>query len=38
MPDFLEDSHRLDELQTELLDLEFAQKNNDLYKFIQVKE
>ena len=36
LPDFLEDNKLLDELQTELVDLDFTQKNNDLYKFLQV--
>ena len=36
MPDFIEDTESLDSLLEELKDLEFVQKSNDLYKFLQV--
>ena len=36
MPDFIKDTDHLEALQEELKDLEFVQKNNDLYKFLQV--
>ena len=36
IPDFVEDTTLLQSLQKELNDLEFAPKNNDLYKFLQV--
>ena len=38
MPSFLNNDHLLDTLQNELFDQIFIEKNNDLYKFQQVKQ
>lgn len=36
LPNFVENESSLADLKDELLDLEFFEKNNDLYKFHQV--
>jgi hypothetical protein len=38
LSNFLQDEEAVDSLQDELLELNFAEKNNDLYKFHQVFE
>ncbi|XP_021341340.1 prolyl 3-hydroxylase OGFOD1-like isoform X2 [Mizuhopecten yessoensis] len=38
LPNYIEDEEFLEKLQEELLDLTFAEKNNDLYKFHQSRE
>ncbi len=37
LPNFIKDEHFLEGLKDELLDQIFIEKNNDLYKFQQVK-
>ncbi|XP_045159560.2 prolyl 3-hydroxylase OGFOD1-like [Mercenaria mercenaria] len=38
LPNFLKDEEAISKLQDELMDLEFSEKNNDLYKFHQSTE